>query len=175
MFVDKLSLYIRFKRHKMPWTAATRSRQRARNKAQHLPFQSRTASRYHATTHWPEDCCSTLPGLEASFYWCLILRYWLSDDDMLIHQHFRAWLMFFMMNIPSGDLTELCPICPVQPSLLGGLGKPSRRKVHCSSEKSINLSEVQRSKLRFLPLLPLPRLDLYLSRICLCLGSQHCL
>ena len=145
MFIDKLSLYIRFKRHKMPWTAATSSRQRARNKAQHLPFQSLAASQYHATMHWPEDCYLTLPDLEASFYWCLILRYCLSDHDMFIHQHFRTWLMFFMMNIPSGDLTELCPICPVQPSLLGGLGKPSRRQVHCGSEKSIHLSEVQRS------------------------------
>ena len=33
---------------------------------------------------------------------------------MLIHQHFRTWLLFFVMNIPSGDLTELCPIVPAR-------------------------------------------------------------
>lgn len=48
------------------------------------------------------------------------------------------------------SLQETWPSC-VPSSLLGGLEKPSRRKVLCSSEKSINLSEVQRSKLRSPP------------------------
>lgn len=113
---------------------------------------------------------STRLGNMLSSYWFVILRCWLGDHDMFTHQHFRAWLTCFLVNIPSGDMIESCPIHPVKAVPARRTGEAFLEERHCCSGKSMHLSEVQRSKLRC----PLPAQTFNLTRICLCLGSHHC-